>query len=126
MIQRIITFVFVLVSIFLISWQGKNFFHEFPTNFYFFETILLLGSISLFLYETFHSNIVLNIKSYFPFWVSICLIMVYVGLLPLLFFVQQMGVSISADLFRLIMLFVNFMGYSILIVGILNSKKIKE
>lgn len=96
----------------------KDFFTAFPKFFYFIESVLLLLSISLFFYETFNTNIILNLKKYFPFWVSLSLIVIYVGLLPLLFFADEVGNSLSKEIYFAILLFINITGYSILLYGI--------
>ena len=103
--------------------EGKDFFLQFPSYFYLFQTILLMFSITLFFYETFNSDIILNIKDYFPFWVCLSLIIIYVGILPVLFFIQSDNFRVNRNVFIIVMFFINLIGYGILSYGILRSKK---
>lgn len=124
LLQAVVIIIFsiaYLVSALLI----ENFFLTFPTYFYFFQTLLLLVSITLFFYETFNSNLILNIKEYFPFWVSLSLIIIYVGLLPILLFINNVNASLSRDVFKIILFLVNIIGYTIMIFGILKSKNVE-
>lgn len=82
-----------------------QFFTKFPVYFYFFECILLLVSITLFFYETFNSNIILNLKEYFPFWVCLSLIIIYIGLLPIILFINNVSSQLSRDTYFVILLF---------------------
>jgi len=122
-IQLLIIAVFASIFILMGIIEGKNFLLRFPSYFYLVETLLLLVSITLFFYETFNSDIILNIKDYFPFWVSLSLITIYVGLLPLLFFLQSVDYSVSKNVYIIILFFINLIGYGILSYGVFRSKK---
>ena len=78
----------------------------------------------MFFYETFNSDIILNITKYFPFWVSLSLIIIYIGLLPILLFINRVNSNLSAETFHLILFLINIIGYSVLFYGILKSNKI--
>lgn len=123
-IQLLIISVFVSSFCILGIIYGKSFFISFPAFFYFLETVMLLFSITLLLYETFNSDIILNLKDYFPFWVSLSLIIIYVGLLPILFLVKNVKLTISADVYYIILFFINLIGYGILSYGIFRSRKV--
>lgn len=118
---------FSLIVIFLLSYLlflifDKDFIYNFPINFYFVETSLLIVSIGVFLYQTFKTELVLSIKHYFPFWAALGLLVLYCGLLPILFFGNKPNLGLSKDLFFIIMFFINFIGYGIIIRGTLLSK----
>ncbi|MBS1572587.1 MAG: hypothetical protein JST62_09360 [Bacteroidetes bacterium] len=106
--------------IFIIS--DELFFKRFSIDLYFVETILLITSIGVFLFQTFKSELVLNIKQYFPFWVSIGLLILYCGLLPILIFSTKPGFSINMNLFNSILILVNVVGYGTMIRGVFSSK----
>lgn len=125
-IQLLLIAIFVSVFILMGIIQGQNFFLKFPSYFYLVETLILLVSITLFFYETFNSDIILNIKDYFPFWVSLSLIIIYVGLLPLLFFLQSVNYSLSLNVYIIILFFINLIGYGILSYGVFRSKKVSN
>lgn len=122
-IQLIIIILFLLSYILFAIKDGNNFFLYFPVYFYVIETLLLLSTITLFFYETFNSDLILNLQDYFPFWVSLSLIIIYVGLIPILFFINNVRVSVNYDIYLNVIFFVNLVGYSILSYGIMRSKK---
>lgn len=123
-IQLGIIAIFILV--FLIdTMMDKNFLTQFPIGFYFIETVLLLASITLFFYETFNSNLILNLQKYFPFWVSLSLIIIYVGLLPILLFIHNVNNDLNRNIYFIILYLVNYIGYGILTYGILHSRNVE-
>lgn len=122
-LQGVIIGIFVTGYI-LYGLLSKDFFIKFPSYSYFFECILLIISITMFFYETFNSDIILNITKYFPFWVSLSLIIIYIGLLPILLFINRVNSNLSAETFHLILFLINIIGYSVLFYGILKSNKI--
>lgn len=118
--------VLVIIGLFLAAYFAsilfdKDFMLRFPTKFYFYETILLLITIAFFLYETFTSDRILKLGRYFPFWVSLGLLIMYVGLLPILFIGTKENAGMSLDVFYLIMFLINIISYIILIRGVLVS-----
>lgn len=102
-----------------------NILEVFPAITNFITVMLLLFSISLFFYETFNSEIILNITDYYPFWISISLIVINLGLMPLIYVsTKYEKLPISRDVFIYLLFFVNLVGYSLMFVGIFFSKKI--
>lgn len=102
----------------------EDFFIYLPYPTYFVTIVLLLASVALFFFETFNSEKVLNIMDYYPFWIAISLIVLYVGLLPLMIISKNaMELSISRNIFLILLYIVNFTGYTIMLVGIFFSKK---
>lgn len=115
----LIIFLITYITFFFID---KDFIMVFPIKFYFIETILLLISISVFLTQTFKSEIVLNINHYFPFWLSLGLLILYCGLMPILIIGTNPKLGMNIYLFTTIMFFINFIGYGVIIRGIFLSK----
>jgi hypothetical protein len=111
-----------LLAYFIFIISDELFFKRFSIDLYFVETILLITSIGIFLFQTFKSELVLNIKQYFPFWVSLGLLILYCGLLPILIFSTKPGFSINMNLFNSILILVNVVGYGVMIKGVFSSK----
>lgn len=110
----------ILLSIIFID----DFFIYLPYPTYFVTILLFLASVTLFFIETFNSEKVLNIMDYYPFWIAISLVVLYVGLLPLIIISKNaMQLSISRNIFLILLYSVNFTGYSIMLIGIFFSKK---
>ena len=110
----------IIISLIFID----DFFIYMPYPTYFATIVLLLASVALFFFETFNSEKVLNIMDYYPFWIAISLIILYVGLLPLMIISKNaMQLSISRNIFLILLYTVNFTGYTIMLVGIFFSKK---
>lgn len=118
-----------LIAIFLISYLlfaifSENFFISFPFKFYFLEVILLTVNIYLVLKETFNSDKILNIKSYYPFWACIGLMSIYLGVTPLLIISNTSMEMMNINIFFIILFIVNIIGYSILMSGLFFAKNI--
>lgn len=121
----------IFISLFLISYLlfaifSPNFFYRFPFTFYFVELILLIFTIYLVLHETFNSDKILNIKSYYPFWACIGLMSIYLGVTPLLIISNTAMEVMNINIFFIILFIVNAIGYSILIAGIFFAKNINQ
>ena len=102
----------------------EDFFIYLPYPTYFVTIFLLLASVALFFFETFNSEKVLNIMDYYPFWIAISLVVLYVGMLPLMIISKNaMELSISRNIFLILLYIVNFTGYTIMLGGIFFSKK---
>ena len=102
----------------------EDFFIYLPYPTYFVTILLFLVSVTLFFIETFNSEKVLNIMDYYPFWIAISLVVLYVGLLPLIIISKNaMQLSISRNIFLILLYSVNFTGYTIMLSGIFFSKK---
>lgn len=110
----------IIISVIFI----KDFFIYLPYPTYFATIVLLLASVALFFFETFNSEKVLNIMDYYPFWIAISLIILYVGLLPLMIISKNaMQLSISRNIFLILLYTVNFSGYMVMLTGIFFSKR---
>lgn len=120
----------LIIFLFLITYFGfyyfdPDFFRIFSFKFYFVEVILLMGSIIILLRQTFNSNKVLDIKSYFPFWVCIGLMIIYLGVIPLLLISYSDIKLMNITIFFIILFIVNIIGYLILLAGVLFAKNSK-
>lgn len=116
--------VIFLASYILFSVLSEDFFFKFPFKFYFLEVVLLTVNIFLVLRETFNSDKILNIKSYYPFWACIGLMSVYLGVTPLLIISNTSMEMMNINIFFIVLFLVNVIGYAILINGILLAKNI--
>ena len=95
--------VIFLIIYLLFALFSENFFSKFCIKFYFIEVIFLIYNIYLFLQETFNSDKVLNIKYYFPFWVCIGLMCIYLGVTPLLIISNTAANLININIFFIIL-----------------------
>ena len=116
--------VIFLASYILFAVLSEDFFFKFPFKFYFLEVVLLTVNIFLVLQETFNSDKILNIKSYYPFWACIGLMSVYLGVTPLLIIRNTSMEMMNINIFFIVLFLVNVIGYAILINGILLAKNI--
>lgn len=115
-----LNFLNIILSVIFID----DFFSFLPYITYFITIFLLLLSITLFFFETFNSEKIFNIITYYPFWISISLIVIYLGVLPLIIMSKNaIQLSISKNIFLILLYSVNFTGYTIMLVGIFFSKK---
>ncbi len=116
--------VIFLASYILFAVLSEDFFFKFPFKFYFLEVVVLTVNIFLVLQETFNSDKILNIKSYYPFWACIGLMSVYLGVTPLLIISNTSMEMMNINIFFIVLFLVNVIGYAILINGILLAKNI--
>lgn len=115
-----LNFLNIILSVIFID----DFFSFLPYITYFITIFLLLLSITLFFFETFNSEKIFNIITYYPFWISISLIVIYLGVLPLIIMSKNaIQLSISKNIFLILLYSVNFTGYTIMLAGIFFSRK---
>lgn len=108
---------YVLSALFI-----KDFFVIFPFVSYFVQVVLLTGSIYLVISQTFNSDKILTLSTYFPFWVCLSLLVIYLGVLPLLIVSYTAANYMNLNLFYAILFLVNLIGYLILIIGVYKAK----
>lgn len=99
----------------------ENFLYNPPLTVYFGGIFLLSTTIIMVLAETFNSPEIFSLKSYFPFWVCISILITYLGAGPLVLARHTLQ-SLGADVYYLVLLLVNILGYSVLLVGVFNAK----
>ena len=118
----IIVAIFVVWT-FIAAIVTKDFFTVFPIYCHFGQVTILSASIFLLMWQIFNSDKILVLRNYFPFWICIGLMTIYLGIIPLLFISRTASHMINMNIFFIILFIVNFIGYSILIFGILSAKK---
>jgi hypothetical protein len=119
-IQTIILILFVL-NIAVMFYMEDDLLHHFSFNMLYVDILLLLFSIILFLYQTFNSDKILEIKSYLPFWISVALLIFFIGSIPILFF----RTTVSETIYFFILFMLNLISNGILILGLIWNKQEK-
>lgn len=117
-IQVIILILFVL-NIVIMFYTEDDLFHHFSFNMLYVDILLLLFSIILFLYQTFNSDKILEIKNYLPFWISVALLIFFIGSIPILFF----RTTVSESIYFFILFMLNLISNGILILGLVWNKQ---
>lgn len=121
-LAKIVTVLFVLFYIYQIF--TIRFSDGFPENILFFNVFLLLFVIALFLLDTFKTDLILEIKYYYPFWFSLGLIIIYLGIVPSIIISKISSATMLSGLWSFITFIINFAGYGILLVALIKAKKI--
>ena len=96
----------------------------FPQIILFFNVFLLLFVIALFLLDTFKTDLILEINQYYPFWFSLGLIVVYLGMVPSIIISKISSSTMTSGLWVFITFIINFVRYGILLIGLFKAKKI--
>lgn len=117
-IQTIILALFVL-NIAVMFYTEDDLLHHFSFNMLYADILLLLFSIILFLYQTFNSDKILEIKNYLPFWISVALLIFFIGSIPILFF----RTTVSESIYFFILFMLNLISNGILILGLIWNKQ---
>lgn len=117
-VQIIILTLFVL-NIAVMFYTEDDLLHHFSFNMLYVDILLLLFSIILFLYQTFNSDKILGIKSYLPFWISVALLIFFIGSIPILFF----RTTVSETIYFFILFMLNLISNGILILGLIWNKQ---
>lgn len=120
-INLIIIFSFIL-NYFLSALLIDDFFNNFTFSTYFVEVFLLVTSIYLVLSQIFNSDKILVLSIYFPFWVCISLLAIYLGVIPLIVISKTASKMMNLTIFYAILFIVNLIGYCILLLGIAKAK----
>lgn len=116
-IQLFIICLFIISTVINII-RNDQFFTAFPAMQYCVSVLLILFSISLFLFQTFNSDSILKLSTYLPFYISLSLIINYVSILPLIVLMDGQSGVISMKIFRILMFGINTVGYGIFFLGI--------
>lgn len=117
----VLFFLFFLFKIFTLNIK-----EGFPYDLLIFNIFLLLSAIALFLLDTFKTDLILEIKNYFPFWFSLGLIIIYLGIVPSIIITDISKSKETEKLWTMIMFIVNILGYGVIFVGLLKAKKLKK
>lgn len=121
-IAQVSTVLFCLFYIYKVSTITLS--DGFPEEIFFFNVFLLLFVIALFLLDTFKSNIIFEINHYYPFWFSLGLIVIYVGMVPSIIISKVSASMMMSGLWSFITFVINLVGYGILFFGLLKAKKV--
>lgn len=101
-----------------VSLLEKSFFQHLSFNIFYINIILLLFSIILFLYQTFNSDKIFEIKNYLPFWISVGSLIFYVGIIPLFFF----RIEVSNVIFASVIFLLNLVNNAVIVFGLFWNK----
>jgi len=112
------------LGIAVMFYNDKSLFEHFSFNMLYINILLLTFSIILFLYQTFNSDKIFEIKNYLPFWISVGLLIFYIGIIPIFYF----RTSVSQDIYFFILFLLNLISNIIIAVGLFWTKqdKIKQ
>lgn len=129
--KRLKNFSLIIIGLFFLNYilsalMINDFFSHFSFFSYFIEIILVMASVYLVLSQTFNSDKVLSLSTYFPFWVCISLLVTYLGILPLLIISNTAAKMMNLEIFFTILFIVNVVGYLILLIGIFRARKENE
>lgn len=117
-IQGMILILF-LVNIIVMFYKEDDLLHHFSFIMLYVDILLLLFSIILFLYQTFNSDKILGLSNYLPFWVSVALLILFIGSIPILYF----RTTISESIYFFILFMLNVISNGILILGLIWNKQ---
>lgn len=117
-IQRIILALFLL-NIPVMLCTEDDLLHHFSFNMMYVDILLLLFSIILFLYQTFNSDKILEINNYLPFWISVALLIFFIGSIPIFFF----RATVSENIYFFILFMLNLISNGILILSLIWNKQ---
>lgn len=93
--------------------------HHFSFNLLYVDILLLLFSIILFLYQTFNSDKILDLNNYLPFWISVALLILFIGSIPVLYF----RTTVSQNIYFFILFMLNLISNGILMLGLIWNKQ---
>lgn len=121
--QFVILFLFA-VNIFGMSFIEQSFFEYLSFTIFYINILLLIFSIILFLYQTFNSDKIFEIKNYLPFWISVGSLILYIGIIPIFFF----RTTVTKDIYFFILFILNLINNGIIVFGLLWNKpdKVKQ
>lgn len=123
-ISRVISLLFLLFYLFKIFTIKAS--EGFPETIMFFNVFLLLFVIALFMLDTFKTDLIMEISHYYPFWFSLGLIIIYVGVIPSIIISQISASTMTNGLWSFIMFLINFIGYGLLLIGLVKAKKLDK
>ncbi len=119
---NVISMVCLVIGYSLFVYFETDFFNRLPVGFFLFEVVLLMTNIFLVLRETFNSDKILYIRTYYPFWACIGLMAIYLGITPLMVIGDSSTRIINVNIFFLLLFIVNMLGYAILLIGIFYAE----
>lgn len=119
-LQLILLIVFI-ANIVVMLYTEDDLLHHFSFNMLYTDILLLLFSIILFLYQTFNSDKILELTNYLPFWISVSLLILFIGSIPILYF----RTTVSEHIYFFILFMLNLISNGILILGLIWNRQDK-
>lgn len=116
-IQSVLILLFVVNGLMMFGIES-NLFENFSFNTFYVNILLLTFSIILFLYQTFNSDKIFEIKNYLPFWISVGSLLFYIGIIPILYFRNK----VSYDIYFFFLFLLNLVNNGVIIFGLLLNK----
>jgi len=105
-------------NIAVMFYTEEDLLHHFSFNMLYINILLLLFSIILFLYQTFNSDKILELNNYLPFWISVSLLILFIGSIPILYF----RTTVSEHIYFFILFMLNLISNGILMLGLIWNK----
>lgn len=119
----------VILGLFIVNVLGmslleESFFQYLSFNIFYINILLLIFSIILFLYQTFNSDKIFEIKNYLPFWISVGALIFYVGIIPIFFFRK----TVENNIYFFILFLLNLINNGVIVFGLFWNKpdKVKQ
>ncbi|PQA94604.1 hypothetical protein B0A69_09080 [Chryseobacterium shigense] len=113
--------VIFLINLIVMFYIKDDLLHHFSFNILYTDILLLMFSIILFLYQTFNSDKILDLNNYFPFWISVALLILFIGSIPIFYF----RTTVSEHIYFFILFMLNFISNGILLLGLVLNKQEK-
>ncbi|KFF28193.1 hypothetical protein [Chryseobacterium vrystaatense] len=117
-IQCVLLILFV-INILVMFYIEDDLLHHFSFNMLYVDILLLMFSIILFLYQTFNSDKILELNNYLPFWISVSLLILFIGSIPILYF----RTTVSQSIYFFILFMLNLISNGILMLGLIWNKQ---
>jgi len=117
-IQLILLAIFI-INIGIMFYIEDDLLHHFSFSMLYTDILLLMFSIILFLYQTFNSDKILELNNYLPFWISVSLLILFIGSIPILYF----RTTVSEHIYFFILFILNLTSNGILILGLVWNQQ---
>lgn len=117
-IQCVLLILFV-INILVMFYTEDDLLHHFSFNMLYVDILLLMFSIILFLYQTFNSDKILELNNYLPFWISVSLLILFIGSIPILYF----RTTVSQSIYFFILFMLNLISNGILMLGLIWNQQ---
>lgn len=117
-IQLILLAIFI-INIGIMFYIEDDLLHHFSFSMLYTDILLLMFSIILFLYQTFNSDKILELNNYLPFWISVSLLILFIGSIPILYF----RTTVSEHIYFFILFILNLISNGILILGLVWNQQ---
>ncbi|WP_223608476.1 hypothetical protein [Chryseobacterium sp. OSA05B] len=116
---QLILLILFAVNIVVMLYVEDDLLHHFSFNMLYTDILLLMFSIILFLYQTFNSDKILELNNYLPFWISVSLLILFIGSIPILYF----RTTVSQHIYFFILFMLNLISNGILVLGLIWNKQ---